>query len=99
MPVSHAQFQSMPPATVLQRLVNAKRYLLAMRISEFLGESPHSIVLQWASAKLASSLQLTDRRALLRSVRARMRTRRALLPCVVAVRCGLALFCGVVGAI
>lgn len=61
MPVSHAQFLTMPPQMILQRLVNAKRYLLAMRISEFLGESPHSIVLQWASAKMASSMQLSDR--------------------------------------
>lgn len=63
MPVSFSQFQGMQPALILQRLVNAKRYLLAMRISEFLGESPHSIVLQWASAKMAASLQLSDRRA------------------------------------
>lgn len=64
MPVSHAQFQSMKPATILHRLVNAKRYLLAMRISEFLGESPHQIVLQWATAKMAASLQLSDRQLL-----------------------------------
>ena len=71
MPLTYSQYCSLPPGQLLQRLVNGRRFLLAMRVAAFLGEAPHSVLLQWASVKMGASVALSDA-ALLEALMAKL---------------------------
>ena len=51
LPLSYTQLEYLTPEKLIQRLINRKEYLLAIRASEFLRMQTQSIYIHWASQK------------------------------------------------
>lgn len=55
LPLSYYQLEDLTNERLIQRLVNRREYLLAIRISEYLGLSTHRIYVHWACQKARNS--------------------------------------------
>lgn len=55
LPLSYSQLEELTMERLIQRLVNRREYLLAIRISESLGLSTHKIYVHWAAQKARNS--------------------------------------------
>ena len=55
LPLSYDQYLRLTPAKLVQRLINRREYLLAIRVSEYLRLSTDRIYVHWASQKVRNS--------------------------------------------
>ena len=55
LPISYTQLEYLTPEKLVQRLINRKEYLLAIRVSEFLRMPTQRIYIHWASQKARNS--------------------------------------------
>ena len=55
LPLSYDQYLRLTPAKLIQRLLNRREYLLAIRLSEYLHLSTDKIYVHWASQKVRTS--------------------------------------------
>jgi vacuolar protein sorting-associated protein 16 len=55
MPLTYAQFQRLTPEKLVERLINRREYLLAIRISQFLHVPTDKAYVHWASQKVKIS--------------------------------------------
>ena len=55
LPMSYEQYLRLTPAKLIQRLLNRREYLLAIRVSEYLHLSTDKIYVHWASQKVRTS--------------------------------------------
>ncbi|CAE6465863.1 unnamed protein product [Rhizoctonia solani] len=54
-PITYAQYQHTSAAHLIARLTARNEHLLALRIAEFLGRPPDTVLKHWACAKIAKS--------------------------------------------
>ncbi|CAA2961645.1 VACUOLELESS1 [Olea europaea subsp. europaea] len=59
-PLSIQQYKLLTPSVLINRLINAHKYLLALRISEYLGMSQEVVMMHWACTKITASLGISD---------------------------------------
>lgn len=55
LPLSYTQLEYLTPEKLIQRLINRREYLLAIRVSEFLRMQTQRIYIHWASQKARNS--------------------------------------------
>lgn len=55
LPLSYTQLEYLTPERLIQRLINRREYLLAIRVSEFLRMQTQRIYIHWASQKARNS--------------------------------------------
>lgn len=60
LPISHDQFIRLGPERLVQRLINRREYLLALRVSEYLRLPAEKIYIHWASQKVRVSTDDED---------------------------------------
>ena len=60
MPISYEQYIRLTPDGIVQRLVNRRQYLLALRLSEYLRLPTEKIYVHWASQKVRVSSEDED---------------------------------------
>ncbi|ELU41202.1 vacuolar assembling/sorting protein VPS16 [Rhizoctonia solani AG-1 IA] len=54
-PITYAQYQHTSATHIIARLTARNEHLLALRIAEFLGQPPDTVLKHWACAKIAKS--------------------------------------------
>ncbi|KAL2476581.1 Protein VACUOLELESS1 [Abeliophyllum distichum] len=59
-PLSIQQYKLLTPSVLINRLINAHNYLLALRISEYLGINQEVVIMHWACTKITESLGIPD---------------------------------------
>ncbi|XP_073138989.1 protein VACUOLELESS1 isoform X2 [Henckelia pumila] len=59
-PLSIQQYKLLSPTILINRLINAHKHLLALRISEYLGLNQEVVVMHWACTKITASLPISD---------------------------------------
>ncbi|GAA0157485.1 membrane traffic protein [Lithospermum erythrorhizon] len=59
-PLSIQQYKLLTPAVLVARLINARRHLLALRISEYLGMNQEVVIMHWACTKISESSATSD---------------------------------------
>ncbi|KZV16281.1 vacuolar protein sorting-associated protein 16 [Dorcoceras hygrometricum] len=59
-PLSIQQYKLLTPTILINRLINAHKHLLALRISEYLGLNQEVVVMHWACTKITASLPISD---------------------------------------
>ena len=55
LPISYDQYLRLTPIKLIQRLINRREYLLAIRVSDYLHLSTNQIYIHWASQKVRTS--------------------------------------------
>eukprot|EP00884_Botryococcus_braunii_P014410 jgi/Botrbrau1/22970/Bobra.0030s0042.1 len=61
-PLTLAQMEALSLPVLISRLVNARRHLLALRISQVLGLPTDKVLVHWACAKINASSDMPDER-------------------------------------
>ncbi|XP_073050524.1 protein VACUOLELESS1 [Primulina eburnea] len=59
-PLSIQQYKLLTPNILINRLINAHKHLLALRISAYLGMNQEVVVMHWACTKITASLAISD---------------------------------------
>ncbi|XP_075506458.1 protein VACUOLELESS1 [Primulina tabacum] len=59
-PLSIQQYKLLTPTILINRLINAHKHLLALRISAYLGMNQEVVVMHWACTKITASLAISD---------------------------------------
>ncbi|CCO31224.1 putative vacuolar protein sorting-associated protein 16 homolog [Rhizoctonia solani AG-1 IB] len=59
-PITYAQYQHTSATHIIARLTARNEHLLALRIAEFLGQPPDTVLKHWACAKIAKSVEDPD---------------------------------------
>ncbi|CAI9757174.1 unnamed protein product [Fraxinus pennsylvanica] len=59
-PLSIQQYKLLTPSVLINRLINAHKYLLALRITEYLGMNQEVVIMHWACTKITASLGIPD---------------------------------------
>ena len=76
LPLSYSQLQELTTERLVHRLVNRREYLLAIRISEYLGLSTHKIYIHWAAQKARNSTD--DEETICRDIVSKLESRRGI---------------------
>ncbi|XP_041994658.1 protein VACUOLELESS1-like [Salvia splendens] len=59
-PLSLQQYKLLTPSVLINRLINAHKHLLALRISEYLGLSREVVIMHWTCTKITASAAIPD---------------------------------------
>ncbi|KAH6780752.1 vacuoleless1 [Perilla frutescens var. hirtella] len=59
-PLSLQQYKLLTPSVLINRLINAHKHLLALRISEYLGLNQEVVIMHWTCTKISASAAIPD---------------------------------------
>ncbi|KAK4398216.1 protein VACUOLELESS1 [Sesamum angolense] len=59
-PLSIQQYKLLTPSVLINRLINAHKHLLALRISEYLGMNQEVVLMHWTCTKISASAAIPD---------------------------------------
>ncbi|XP_051136624.1 protein VACUOLELESS1 [Andrographis paniculata] len=59
-PLSIQQYKLLTPPVLINRLINAHKHLLALRISEYLSMNQEIVIMHWACTKISTSAATSD---------------------------------------
>ena len=76
LPLTYTQYEHLKVERLIQRLINRREYLLAIRLSEFLRLPTRKIIVHWASQKVRNST--TDEDSILTAIVTKLATKRGI---------------------
>ncbi|GFQ05879.1 protein vacuoleless1 [Phtheirospermum japonicum] len=59
-PLSIQQYKLLTPSVLINRLINAHKHLLALRVSEYLAMSQEVVLMHWTCTKISASAAIPD---------------------------------------